>query len=49
MKMKEGISHVSEEGGNEAVGDPESYGKDFELHTQNTSKLWRILGWAVTW
>ena len=36
---EEGISHVAEEGGSEAVGDPESYGKDFELHTQKTSKL----------
>ena len=29
MRVEEGISHVAEEEGGEAVGDPERHGKDF--------------------
>ena len=29
MRVEEDISHVAEEGGGEAVGDPQRHGKDF--------------------
>lgn len=32
-------SHVAEEEGGEATGDPESYGKDFGCSTQNASEV----------
>lgn len=38
MKVEEGISQVAEEGGSQVLGDPESYGENFGLCTQNTSK-----------